>query len=93
MNQNPGASGLPPPKDFRSVNNSDPALGGFQYNTVGFAPMCNFASAVGRTPQSQDLQRTIPWDSKRCDYVYEAVDDKVFQGRMTKKNLKDVSFV
>lgn len=52
------------------------------------APMSTFNAACKRTPQSSYHTRVIPWDHKRKDYVYGAVQDACFKGFYDRRSLK-----
>lgn len=59
------------------------------WKTPSFAaPFSTFNSACKRTPQSTYHTRVIPWDHKRKDFVYGAVQDACFKGFYDRRSLK-----
>jgi len=82
---------VPAPKDnLAHVQEKAPnnTMGGKQFSKTMFAPMNPFSGAVGKTPQSTDPKRIIPWDQANCDFVYGALHDNLFGCLMSRKVIK-----
>lgn len=79
----------PKPKQNLSHINEDQTLGGVQWYPPSLAaPYSTFNAACKRTPQSSYHTRVIPWDHKRKDFVYGAVQDACFKGFYDRRSLK-----
>ena len=85
-----GAGRIFPVHPVRTVVNLDPALGGMRFNPPKLTPLLEFTKACEKTPNSNQFVWVIPWDNKNKDYVYPALDDNIFMGRMTILELKQV---
>ena len=80
---------VPPPKDTLMHVNDDPSLGGETWRIpTPTAPLSDFNNACKATPVSDDFTRIIPWDHKKKDFVYGAVEDQIFRGRYDRRRLK-----
>lgn len=77
------------PKHNLAHINGDPTLGGTTFSAPSPAgPCCGFNQACKKTPMSTYYTRVIPWDSKRGDFVYGAVQDSCFKGFYDRRSLK-----
>ena len=45
-------------------------------------------TSAQKTPPSSNYKRVIPWDHTKRDFVYGAVQDKIFKGRLPRRSLK-----
>ena len=69
--------------------NGDPTLGGTTFNAPSPpGPCCSFNEACAKTPLSTYYTRIIPWDAKKGDFVYGAVQDSCFKGFYDRRSLK-----
>lgn len=81
--------GCPPPKHNLLHVNEDPTLGGTCFKSPSPAgELSLFNSSCKRTPMSSHYNRVIPWDHKRKDFVYGAVQDACFKGFYDRRSLK-----
>lgn len=84
-----GIQRIPPPKDTHYFHNPDSYSGGKTWRVpTPRAPLNDFNFACSKTPDNIDYQRIIPWDAKKKDFVYEAVDDRIFRGLYSKRKLR-----
>lgn len=82
---------MDPKNNVKGIYNPNPALGGRFYNSPELTPNLPFTKAVKMTPNSNHFVKIIPWDHLNKDFVYSTVEDKIFKGKMSVRQLKRVS--
>ena len=84
------------PKNNFIVCNNDPTLGGQQFQTPCGSSgskmfsiiSSEFDRACAKTPRSTYYKRIIPWDDKKKEYVYAALQENEFKGFFDRRSLK-----
>ena len=83
----PNLEKLNPVREF-DTKTVFPGHGGTSWKPPPFAPGISFFKGVNNTPNHSVGRYIVPWDCKHSDYVYMIFPQNIFQGRLTKVDLK-----